>query len=115
MRDRMKNDGQQVIIPDCKECIHSIDEGIEGCKLDKQTMKIKVGMKKCEFKEYKYGLNKRSYSITWYKLYILITVSLKLPHMALYGFFLCPKHGIKRFKLPDYFKILYEIKYFFYV
>ena len=51
MRDRIKDDGQQVIVPDCKECIHSIDEGIEGCELDKQTMKIKIGMNKCEFKE----------------------------------------------------------------
>ena len=53
MRDRIKDDGQQVIIPDCKECIHSIDEGIEGCELDNQTMKIKVVMDKCEFKEAK--------------------------------------------------------------
>ena len=53
MRDRIKDDGQQVIIPDCKECIHSIDEGIEGCELDKQTMKIKIGKEKWEFKEEK--------------------------------------------------------------
>ena len=44
MRDRIKEDGQQIIVPDCKECIHAIEEGIEGCKLDKQTMKIKVGI-----------------------------------------------------------------------
>ena len=36
MRDRIKDDGQQVIVPDCKECIYAIEEGIEGCELDKQ-------------------------------------------------------------------------------
>ena len=51
MRDRIKDDGQQVIVPDCKECIYAIEEGIEGCELDNQTMRIKIGMDKCEFKE----------------------------------------------------------------
>ena len=51
MRDRIKDEGQQVIVPDCKECIYAIEEGIEGCELDKQTMRIKIGMDKCEFKE----------------------------------------------------------------
>ena len=53
MRDRIKDDGQQVIVPDCKECIYAIEEGIKGCELDKQTMSIKMGMDKCEFKEAK--------------------------------------------------------------
>lgn len=53
MRDRLKENGQQIIVPDCKECIHAIEEGIDGCKLDKQTMKIKVGINRCEFKEAK--------------------------------------------------------------
>ena len=48
-----KDDGQQVIVPDCKECIYAIEEGIEGCELDNQTMRIKIGMDKCEFKEAK--------------------------------------------------------------
>ena len=49
----INDDGQQVIVPDCKECIYAIEEGIEGCELDKQTMRIKIGMDKCEFKEAK--------------------------------------------------------------
>ena len=49
----IKDDGEQVIVTDCKECIYAIEEGSEGCELDKQTMKIKAGMDKCEFKEAK--------------------------------------------------------------
>ena len=51
MRDRFTDGGQTIKKPDCKGCKYSINEGIDGCKLDKQTLKIKVGMEKCKDRE----------------------------------------------------------------
>ena len=51
MRDRFTEGGQTIKKPDCKGCKYSINEGIDGCKLDKQTLKIIVGMEKCKDRE----------------------------------------------------------------
>lgn len=48
MREHFNDDGQIVIKPDCKDCKYAINDGIDGCKIDKQTMKIKVGIKSCK-------------------------------------------------------------------
>ena len=33
--------------PDCKNCIHAINNGVNGCKIDKQDLEIKFGLKEC--------------------------------------------------------------------
>ena len=33
--------------PSCKNCEHAIKNGVEGCKIDKQTLDIKFGLIEC--------------------------------------------------------------------
>ena len=35
--------------PSCKNCAYAINNGVNGCKIDKQDLEIKFGLKECDF------------------------------------------------------------------
>ena len=35
--------------PNCKTCVYAIKNGVEGCKINKQDLNIKFGLKECDF------------------------------------------------------------------
>ena len=40
--------------PSCKNCTYAINNGVNGCKIDKQDLEIKFGLKECGFYKNKY-------------------------------------------------------------
>ena len=35
--------------PSCKKCAYAIKNGVEGCKIDKQTLEVKFGLEECNY------------------------------------------------------------------
>ena len=44
-----KDEELKFIKPSCKTCIYSIDNGVNGCKENHQTLVIKFAIEECEF------------------------------------------------------------------
>ena len=39
------------IEPSCKKCEYAIKNGVEGCKIDKQTLDVKFGLVDCIYRK----------------------------------------------------------------
>lgn len=44
-----KDEKLKFIKPSCKDCVYAINNGVDGCIEDHQTLEIKFGIDKCEF------------------------------------------------------------------
>ena len=53
--DKFEIDGEGVefMTPSCKNCKYAIDNGVNGCEEDWQTLEIKFGYDQCEYREAK--------------------------------------------------------------
>ena len=53
--ERFGSDGEgiEIIEPSCKKCKYAIDNGVNGCEEDWQTLEIKFGYDVCEYREAK--------------------------------------------------------------
>lgn len=51
--ERFKFEEVEKITPSCKYCKFAINNGVDGCEEDHQTLEIKFGEEKCDFEQEK--------------------------------------------------------------